>query len=99
MDEQGLHEVNNTRLDTGAVYRIVVRGGLSRRYTAASEEMEMEARSRQTSLTVEVSDQARLQSGPPPRHPQTHSRSLGLPLSSVHLLSEDDDQDSSQFGD
>ena len=47
-------------LDTGAVYRIVVRGGLSRRYTAASEEMEMEARNRQTSLTVEVSDQARL---------------------------------------
>ena len=45
---------------TGQVYRIVVRGELSRRYAAAFQGMEMETKSGQTILTGEVTDQPRL---------------------------------------
>jgi hypothetical protein len=49
-----------TRKGTGTVYRIVVRGELSRRYALAFEGMEMETGAGRTILTGEVIDQPHL---------------------------------------
>jgi hypothetical protein len=45
---------------TGTVYRIVVRGEVSRRYAQAFEEMEVETEAGRTILTGEVIDQPHL---------------------------------------
>ena len=47
-------------MGTGTVYRIVVRGELSRRYAQAFEEMEVETEAGRTILTGEVIDQPHL---------------------------------------
>ena len=67
---------------TGTLYRIVVRGELSDRYTVAFEGMQMQAKEGQTILTGEVVDQ-----------PHLHGilnriGALGLRLLSVQELSE-----------
>jgi hypothetical protein len=70
------------REGTGAIYRIVVRDELSKRYAAAFEGMEMETRGGQTVLTGEIIDQ-----------PHLHSildriGALGLKLVSVETVSQ-----------
>jgi hypothetical protein len=69
-----------------------VRGELSSRYAADFEGMEMETGSGRTILTGEVTDQAHL------HDILRRIADLGLPLLSVHLLLESDDQDSRQLG-
>jgi len=68
------------RESTGTVYRIVVRDGLSERYAAAFEGMEMETKGGHTILTGKIIDQ-----------PHLHGildriNSLGLKLVSVESV-------------
>jgi hypothetical protein len=70
-------------MGTGTVYRIVVRGEVSRRYAQAFEEMEVETEAGRTILTGEVIDQ-----------PHLHGiidrvGGLGLELASVEPISRE----------
>jgi hypothetical protein len=68
---------------TGTVYRIVVRGELSDRYTMAFEGMQMETKDGETILTREVTDQQHLHGI------LGRIGALGLKLVSVQALFED----------
>lgn len=71
-----------SRKGTGTVYRIVVRGELSRRLAIAFEGMAMEATSGKTILTGEIIDQSHLHGI------LARIGSLGLDLVSVHPVTE-----------
>jgi hypothetical protein len=81
-----------THKRVGTVYRIVVRGELSRRYAAAFEGMELETETSRTVLTGEVIDQTRLHGI------LDRISGLGLDLVSVESCPEKTEQTDSAGG-
>ena len=80
MESDGKHR---TRQGTEKVYRIEVRGELSRRYAAAFEGMEMETKGGRTILTGEGVDQVQLHGI------IDRIGDLGLEILSVKILPDD----------